>query len=396
MHINGDRVQKNDKEAIKLLREASQLQYAPAQCMLGFMISMGRGAMYDPEEAFSCYNQAGKQNHISALRNMATMYLTGEGVKQSQENAFETYLKAANLGDVSSANLVGSSYYNGRGVEKNKEEALKWYRFAAKNGSPHAMTNLGSILISHDNPIDQEEGCNWLKEAVDHNIAETQFWLGYAYINGLGNSQNPKKALKYFLKSAHQKCYPFSQEAALVLSHIYRKGFENVIATNRDIANYWLNEAASHGFAQAMVELAEYHRQEKFGFKYEPGTILDLLKKAAKPGHVRSKYPQGHPLAQYKLYEIYKDGLMDVKKNSSLAQQNLKKFEIQGYTLDELLRDFFPSTIAITMPNDEESDIIITHNELSFAKEILNFMNKHPEMFPLPQSTSEASSSDHS
>jgi len=171
-YLNGNGVEQNYSEAIRLYTQAAKSGSARAQNQLGIMYSEGMGVDQNCSEAVKWYNKAVKQNYVKAKENLAVRYYQGVCVdrdipkalklfkacakagnahcidsvsviyqKELGDNqmAFKWALKAAEAGNPKSQMIVGSMYYQGEGVGKNRSLGIHWLKKAASQGNETAI-----------------------------------------------------------------------------------------------------------------------------------------------------------------------------------------------------------------------------------------------------------------
>ena len=179
-------------------------------------------------------------------------YETGNGVEKDEEEAVKWYKKAANLGSERAQYELGNMYENGRIVEQNDQKALNWYINAAK--SPYidssvvgSQYRIGVIYEKHEKSY---KALEWLLKAANHGHANAQNFLGFMYTNrkGIDDSvkNNDEIAVQWFLKAANKNHI----EAQFNLGIMYENG-GNGLPVNYKKAIKWYKKSEYKGHKKA-------------------------------------------------------------------------------------------------------------------------------------------------
>lgn len=139
---------KNDeKGSLKYLKASSDAGFVPAMCSYAFYLRQGELVEKNLEEAVRLYKVASDAGYLPAMFNYVYTYnLFDNSITLEEE--FKLYKKSADLGFPLSQTTVGAYYYNGWGVKANIEEAYKWNFIAAKQGENQAKINLQNIGVN--------------------------------------------------------------------------------------------------------------------------------------------------------------------------------------------------------------------------------------------------------
>jgi len=141
----GERVTKNENEAVIWFSKAAEQGLALAQFNLGVMYYSGQGVTKNENEAVILFKKAAEQGLAQAQFNLGLSYAEGIGTTKDESKAVGWYMKAAEQGDVDAQYHLGIAYENGEGVAKDKEQAIICYRKAAELGNVDAQANLKAI-----------------------------------------------------------------------------------------------------------------------------------------------------------------------------------------------------------------------------------------------------------
>ena len=139
---------KNDeKGSLKYLKASSDAGFVPAMCSYAFYLRQGELVEKNLEEAVRLYKVASDAGYLPAMFNYVYTYNLFDN-SITLEEQFKLYKKSADLGFPLSQTTVGAYYYNGWGVKANIEEAYKWNFIAAKQGEKNAKINLQNIGVN--------------------------------------------------------------------------------------------------------------------------------------------------------------------------------------------------------------------------------------------------------
>ena len=139
---------KNDhKGSLKYLKASSDAGFVPAMCSYAFYLRQGELVEKNLEEAVRLCKVASDAGYLPAMHNYVSTYKLFDN-SITLEEEFKLYKKSADLGFPLSQTTVGAYYYNGWGVKANIEEAYKWNFIAAKQGEKQAKINLQNIGVN--------------------------------------------------------------------------------------------------------------------------------------------------------------------------------------------------------------------------------------------------------
>ena len=139
---------KNDeKGSLKYLKASSDAGFVPAMCSYAFYLRQGELVEKNLEEAVRLCKVASDAGYLPAMHNYVSTYKLFDN-SITLEEEFKLYKKSADLGFPLSQTTVGAYYYNGWGVKANIEEAYKWNFIAAKQGEKNAKGNLQNIGVN--------------------------------------------------------------------------------------------------------------------------------------------------------------------------------------------------------------------------------------------------------
>jgi uncharacterized protein len=233
----GLHVQPNGKESIRLLTEAANQGYVPAEYELGRIYLYGRGLPANYAQALLWEQKAADQGNARAQRDLAFMYERGFGVEQDATQAAEWNRKAAAQGNAEAQLELAKALEDGLGVEKDAQEARKWYAKAADQEQPEAQLELAREATGQGNcPV----AAHWYEEAAGHGETQAMVELGRLYAMKCG--RDLERALTWFLigaKAGSDESKDFAEFTARKLLPAQKKRAE--IAAEKWIKNHPAN-----------------------------------------------------------------------------------------------------------------------------------------------------------
>jgi TPR repeat protein len=132
------------RQEIRQLQRATGLGEADAQHRLGQCYSEGDGVQQDHVEAVRLFRLAAAQGDAPAQHSLAVLCLDGLGVPQDHGEAIRMFRLAAEQGYPPAQMSLGICYGEGQGVLKDYGESAHWFRLAAEQGWALAQDTLAN------------------------------------------------------------------------------------------------------------------------------------------------------------------------------------------------------------------------------------------------------------
>lgn len=223
---------RDSQKSTDLFKRSSDQGYAPAQAEYGVYLYNGDIVQKNQVEAIRLWRLAAKENEHTALAGLGCAYKRGVVVRRNYKKAIEYFEKAIELNDEVAKCELADMYLNGLGVEKNIRKAEKLYTSAAnKNDSLQAMLSLGKWYLDTK---EYEKAIKWMKRAANYernffgNIndgdADARLFLAKLYLFGCFGEYkipvNTRMGFKYLKLAADQN----QIEAMHILAEIYQGG----------------------------------------------------------------------------------------------------------------------------------------------------------------------------
>jgi TPR repeat protein len=218
----GRHVEPDGRESIRLLTEAAQQGYAPAQYEIGRIYLYGRGIPADYQKALLWETKAAEQGDSRAQRDLAFMYERGFGVAPDPAQAAEWNRKAAAQGVAEAQVHLGNALDSGAGVPKNSAEARQWYQKAAQQNQPAAQLQLARAYAQDG---DCRPAIHWYKQAAANGESQAMLELGKLYLRKKCGADRAEALLWFTIGSRFrlQECKAEADKLAPLLSLAQRK-----------------------------------------------------------------------------------------------------------------------------------------------------------------------------
>jgi TPR repeat protein len=193
IYANG--VKDGDKEIIKadLAKAKDHLRNAAskeADNKHGATATMNLAAFYEmyekkDEDALAAYKKAAEIGDFNAMVKVGNMLTDGKGAAKNPDEAFKFYLKST--AETESGKLSGSpagmyavslSHEKGLGTKADPAKSKQWLMYSALGGFAPAMRQLGETYKDNKNPRkDIVASVTWLQKALASGDAESAMIL---------------------------------------------------------------------------------------------------------------------------------------------------------------------------------------------------------------------------
>lgn len=294
-YLFGDTVEKNEEQAITLLRMAARKLHVPALKLLAFCYQHGIGVEKDMFTATQLLTIAQKDDAEANfllgfnLYNGEHIDLKGKHdpkttIKQDYELAVHYFLKAKDF--VLAQNYLGLCYLNGYGVHADINEAYKYFSLAANGGSIDGMYNLANFYLTKysDNQFYTEKAIKLLTEAAKQYHMGAAFKLSELYSNGTIVPRDEKKASLYSkINSTGPNTYDSTYNLALLKLNGKADEDDAHQVLKNTFEAFYLFSQCSEGHSGALYHLAQCYR-DGTGTNKDLKKAADLFEKASNNG----------------------------------------------------------------------------------------------------------------
>jgi serine/threonine protein kinase len=131
--------------AVALFRQAADLGDTRAMEDLGEIFIEGNVVDKNEKEAEKWFRKGADQGNTSSMLSLGGMYELGNGVEQSDKQAADWYRKAAGAGNPAAMFNLGRFYEEGTGVARDVAKAKELYQKAAALGDQEAQKRLDQL-----------------------------------------------------------------------------------------------------------------------------------------------------------------------------------------------------------------------------------------------------------
>ena len=349
MYYKGEGVKIDYTKAFEWFSKSAEQGNADAQNNLGFMYLKGQGVEQDYTKAFEWFCKSAEQGHVYAQNNLGFMYLKGQGVEQDYTKAFGCFSKSAEQGDKQAQYRIGYMYKEGLGVEQNFFKAIKYLKISADNGNEEAEYY---ILEIYEKIVFDVFNSIFFVDIVDNiNISEIEKKLRTSnfehyfeqFLISIEKSIDIKKYIDDLFKYFKYFKY-LSSKLKTKLFELCSKSIDKIknddefimimqgmlgtlilygfgVKQNKSKAFELFLKSSEHGNTFAIYNLGCMY-ERGFGIEQDYKKAFDCFKK------IELKDISG--IAQYKLGEIYEQGLLGVQKDINKAIEYYKRASEQN------------------------------------------------------------------
>jgi serine/threonine protein kinase len=131
--------------AVALFRQAADLGDTRAMEDLGEIFMEGNVVDKNEKEAEKWFRKGADQGNTSAMLSLGGMYELGNGVEQSDKQAADWYRRAADAGNPAAMFNLGRFYEEGTGVSRDAARAKELYQKAAALGDQDSKKRLSEL-----------------------------------------------------------------------------------------------------------------------------------------------------------------------------------------------------------------------------------------------------------
>lgn len=256
--LEGEGIDFNIPEAVRLIKLSAREGYIPAILKLAELCLEGQIIPQDYEEAFRLYHQAAELGSPEARLHLGECYANAVGTNADSAKAVENYKLSAEGGNPLANYILGNFYYLGKDVEKDLQAAFRCYRLSALGENVKAGYSLGMCYLNGQG-VEQntEQAFVWLEKTSEKGEERADHAMAECYFYGDKTEKNLKKAFKLYRKAAESGCHKSRYMAGICLLN----GLG--VRRNHKKAFICLRESAAAGMQHAQFELGECFRSGK-------------------------------------------------------------------------------------------------------------------------------------
>lgn len=281
--LDGDGVEKNAVEAVRLFRKAADQGSAEAMNDMGWCLSKGEGIDMNPEEAHKWFVKAAELGFAKGQFNVGYDFYWGDGVDEDNDQAFHWFRMAADQNHDRAQFYLGRCYENGYGTAKDRTKAIEWYVKSAEQGYAAAQNALGECHeAARSGEEDLKIAAKWYQKAAEQGNTKGMANYGRMLQFGIGTDVNPGKALELL----HEASAKDNAMAMRCIGHAYRKG--QGVAKNMEQAVSWYRKSAENGDPEGMYQYANC-LYEGAGVEQNQMLAKNWYEKAAAQGNASAR-----------------------------------------------------------------------------------------------------------
>lgn len=184
--------------------EAAERGNATAQCMVGYLFSIGSETATNLRAAREWYSRAAAQGHREGRLRAAICIMEAIGGPEDSPEAARLLEPIASAGNVLAQTQLGRNLLRAHGMVTNYPMARKWLARAADQGDAPAMVDLAMHMMARnpDFPLDFDGGRALLERAAAQGSGEACYQLGLQFERGWGVPKDLPKAMAWYRKGA--------------------------------------------------------------------------------------------------------------------------------------------------------------------------------------------------
>jgi TPR repeat protein len=284
-------LERDDKRAAELFREAMEKDIPSAAGNLGWMMAEGRGVPRDERQGMELITLAARAGDPVAMARLARLNETDRGAPANDAQATLWHGKAAETGDPEAIN--GFAWFLERSGDNFK--AFAWYKRASEAGHPLGTFNMARMIDQGRGARRDEDSAKKLyqkavalgcdpaqalavyREAADEGSREAMYDLAWVFQKGRGVVPDPAAALEWYRKAAERGHVPsMARAGAMMLSG---RGVERDFAEARKL----LQRGADAGDADSLYFLGVTY-EKGWGVKADRYEAVQLYRRAMEGG----------------------------------------------------------------------------------------------------------------
>ncbi len=249
--VQADEKSRDDRTAVRLLRQLAERGHAGGAVWYGWLLEGGRcGLKPDRAEAERWYRKAADAGDGEGAFFLANLILSSGDASKNSE-AVRWYHVAADRADAAAMRQLGWMHQNGIVFPVDMKAAASWYEQSASLGFAEAHNDLGHLYLNGLGVfVDDKKAAEHLRIAAESGHVSAMVTYGWIHENGRGVPQNDAEAVRWY-RAAAERGDPTGQCNLAAMLELGRG-----VVPSRDEAISWYRAAARQGFARAKAELA--------------------------------------------------------------------------------------------------------------------------------------------
>ena len=250
----------DDKTAFECLKKSTDAGYEDAKIYLAFGYMEGLGTKKDVEKGKALLQSVADSGNVTAIRKLANAYRLGIGFEKNEQKSLDLLNQLyQNAKDDAARIMIASNLWgaNDKDGLKRADELLDKLDLSSIENSENALSLLSVSLLEHcskntdkDKAIAQKRFSRLMDILLDAGNREIDEGTLYAVIKVCEDNTVVPDSEKTRLFQAMEHLANLDNPVAMLsLAYLYIKGIGT--EKNRYMFEYWLDKAASKGYAPA-------------------------------------------------------------------------------------------------------------------------------------------------
>jgi TPR repeat protein len=225
MYNRGSGVPRDEAEAARWFRLASNSGNSAAMAELALMLLDGRGVERNTPEGLSLLKTAADSGNVAALWQYGQVMQAGKYVTRDFAAAAQVYQRAADAGYAPAMVSLAIMHANGMGMPRNYPQAARLYEKAAVQNNTAALVNLG-VLYQYGNGVEKNDAKAYdlYRRAADLNHPTGMHNMAVLLDKGQGVRRDSEQAADLVMRAMRLK-YEFSYKQMTTNSGTYSREF---------------------------------------------------------------------------------------------------------------------------------------------------------------------------
>lgn len=233
----------DDNLYVRLLKFASDKNYAPAMTSMGYSHQSGKGVEKNPADSIDLFQRAADLGDPNAMGALASAYQNGTTVRKDTQRAkswekkqMQTLQSEAEGGNAFAAEQLARAYQEGRLVPPDTAKQEHWAGImiegmstAAENGQSWLATSLG---LSHEygGSVEQDlvAAAKWYRLGAKGGDAFAMEKLADFYKNGSGIKRDENKSQNWRIRAAEKYFHESKNGNPVSMEHLNRLLGDNI------------------------------------------------------------------------------------------------------------------------------------------------------------------------
>ncbi|MDR1037951.1 MAG: sel1 repeat family protein [Deltaproteobacteria bacterium] len=150
----------------------------------------------DPKQAYDAFLSAARKGHVGAMSALGEAHYTARGAEMDKHEALSWFLKAAEKDDPLSVYRLADYHRKGYGMPEDAAKATECLKKASGLGCSRAQLELSVLTREGADGVGKDPAAAFglLLKAADQGLPEAMEALAKAYENGEGTDKDLEKA----------------------------------------------------------------------------------------------------------------------------------------------------------------------------------------------------------